>query len=117
MVIFAIIKKNKGSANKRIEKGLDADGFCDIPQIQEWKFDLMSNILFDKILNDKERIKDLAYSLIDKVISEDEINNEIQDKILSIEKKISNNAEKKNRLLDGYLNGLIEKKDFVIKKK
>ena len=75
-------QKNKGSANKRIEKGLDADGFCDIPQIQEWKFDLMSNILFDKILNDKERIKDLAYSLIDKVISEDEINNEIQDKIL-----------------------------------
>lgn len=110
-------QKNKGSANKRIEKGLDADGFCDIPQIQEWKFDLMSNILFDKILNDKERIKDLAYSLIDKVISEDEINNEIQDKILSIEKKISNNTEKKNRLLDGYLNGLIEKKDFVIKKK
>ena len=42
---------------------------------------------------------------------------EIQDKILSIEKKISNNTEKKNRLLDGYLNGLIEKKDFVIKKK
>ena len=31
-------QKNRGAASKRKAKGLDTEGYCDIPQIQEWKF-------------------------------------------------------------------------------
>lgn len=110
-------QKNKGSAKKRISKGMDADGFCDIPQIQEWKFDLMSNILFKTLLNDKEKIKEIAFNLLDSILSEPKINNDLQEEITSLEKRLRFNEDKMNKLLDVYLNGIVEKKDYVIKKK
>lgn len=109
-------QKNKGSAKKRKLNGLDSTGFCDIPQIQEWKFDLMANILFKKILSDKDKIMEIAYQVIDNVITEVSSNDELEEEKRELENKISNLINKKERLLDGYINGIIDKDDFVKKK-
>ena len=53
-----------GSARKRLKEGLDPNGYCDVPQIQEWKLELMICILLKNILKDKEKMKNIIKNFL-----------------------------------------------------
>lgn len=57
IVINAIIKKNNGSGEARKKMGLDYEGYCDSPQVSEWKLELMGTVLFSKIIHDDDIVE------------------------------------------------------------
>ena len=109
-------QKRLGSTKTRIKKGLDISDSCDTPVVQEWKLILMSNIIFNTIWNDKERIIEMANQLIEETIQEDSYQNDIKEEIVHNENKISGYQLKMQKLLDMYLNDMIDKDNYLLKK-
>lgn len=109
-------QKNNGSAIKRMKEGLDPNGYCDIPQIQEWKLELMMNILINKILKDKEKVLKISEEILLESIKSINIDESLSREINSIilNQKYSNDRLRK--LVDGYVEGMIPQKIYLTKK-
>lgn len=105
-----------GSTQTRIKKGLDISESCNTSIIQEWKLIIMSNIIFDTIWNDKERIIEIANQLIDETIKDDNLESEINEEFSYNKEKISTYQKKLDKLVDMYLNDMIDKENYLIKK-
>ena len=71
-------QKNEGSLKTRLKRGLSTEGACDTAFVQEWKLELMANVVFNFIWGDKERIVDISYKLIDETINYLEYNDDIE---------------------------------------
>lgn len=110
-------KKNLGSSKTREKKGLPIDGTCDVSLIQEWKLNVMARALFEVIYTDKEQIINVINELIDNTINENNNYEEIQSKINSYLKKIEKEKNKIDKLLEMYLSDMIEKENYIKKKK
>lgn len=109
-------QRRLGSTQTRIKKGLDISDSCNISVTQEWKLIVMSNIIFDTIWNDKERIIEMANQLIDETIKDDDLQNELNDELKYNEDKISGYQKKLEKLVDMYLNDMIDKDNYLLKK-
>ncbi len=110
-------QKNMGSLRSRQKKGLNTDGVCDTPMVQEWKLYLMANVIFNLIWDDKEQIISIANKLIDETIIEEDYSNEINEKIFNNNKKIEFYKNKHSKLLELYLSEMINKDIYIRKKK
>ena len=109
-------QKNYGNLKTRSEKGLDTIDSCDVPFVQEWKLLLMSNVIFNTIWNDKERLIGIANEIIESSLKENEYNNEIDSEINELEVKLNGLKRKNEKLVDMYLNDMLEKSEFEPKK-
>lgn len=109
-------QKNEGSARTRIKKGLEVGNACNTSLIQEWKLNLMARALFDVIYNDKEQLIDIINTLIDESINNDNSNEEIEKELNYYNKKIENTNNKIDKLLEIYLNDMIEQEKYTKKK-
>ena len=109
-------QKNHGSLNYRRKKGLDTADACASPIIVEWKLKLMANIIFDIIWNNKKKIIEVANNIIEKTIQNDSINQFMDEEIMECESKIALNKNKLDRIVDMYINELIDKESFIKKK-
>lgn len=105
-----------GSSQTRMKRGLDTSESCNISIVQEWKLVLMANVIFDVIWNDKERIIDMANQLIDETIKDDDFQNEYLKELEENKNKILTYEKKKRKLIDMYLNDLIDKENYKAKK-
>lgn len=110
-------QKNNGSKKVRLKRGLDITGACDEHLVQEWKLEVMANVIFKTIWDDTETIVKVANNLIEETVNQEDINNEIQEEIYSCNNKIKVNQDKLDKLLDMYLNELVEKDKYIVKKK
>ena len=110
-------QKNEGSGRKRIELGLNADGFCNVPITQEWKLELMATMIFKKLLKDNARLKEIAFKAIENVITEDNVDDGINSEISILNSKLDSNRIKKEKLLNTYIEGFIEKEIYISKLK
>ena len=88
---------------------------CDMPYIQEWKLDLMANIIFKELCRGKTRIIKMANNLIDTKIKSCLVSDSNYE-IVGYNNKKSMIENKKQRLIDLYLNQLITKEEFNSKK-
>ena len=61
---------NNGSAGKRQELGLDTEGYCDMPSVNETKLDVMAAVLFDTIMEDKEDVIEEAVKTLNETLKE-----------------------------------------------
>lgn len=109
-------QKNHGSLNYRIKKGLDTADACSTPIIAEWKLKLTANVIFDIIWNNKTRIIKIANDIIDQTIQKNSINLIVNDEIEEYENRIASNKNKLDRIVDMYVNELIDKESFMKKK-
>ena len=109
-------QKNHGSLNYRIKKGMDIRDACSTPIIAEWKLKLMANIIFDMIWNNKQKIIKIANDIIEQSIQNNSINQFMDEEILECENKIDLNKNKLDKLVDMYVNELIDKESFMKKK-
>lgn len=110
-------QKNIGSTKYREKQGLDLTDSCDIPIVQEWKLKLMATVIFNSIWHDKNQIIDLANQLIDEVITEDESVSEIDSNLKRLSIRIDNTKSKIDKLLNMYLDSLIDQGEYIEKKK
>lgn len=109
-------QRRVGSTQTRLKKGLDISDSCNTSIVQEWKLIIMSNIIFDTIWNDKERIIEMANQLIDETIKDDNLENEVNEEINYNNEKISTYQKKLAKLVDMYLNDMIDKDNYLVKK-
>lgn len=108
-------QKNTGFANVRKRQGVDLEGACGIPSVQEWKLTLIANNLFSRLCNDKERIIKIANKLIETNIVEEQ--KEDNGEVEIIDKKIETHKFKLSKLLDLFLADTITKEEYTHKKK
>lgn len=107
-------QKNNGSLKNRSDHNLDISNSCSIPLIQEWKLSIIVNSVFSLFCDDKERIINIANKLLeenidDKVSSDNEEINDLNNKLFNAQKKL-------DKLLDLYLNDMISKDLYIAKK-
>lgn len=110
-------QKNNGSLNARKKRGLCIEGACDIPLVQEWKLYLIANVIFDSIWKDKDKIIVIANKLIEDTLKDNIYLEEIDLDIKTNMKKIDGLNKKSEKLLELYLNELIKKDEYILKKK
>lgn len=105
-----------GSTQTRLKRGLDVSESCNTSIVQEWKLIVMSNIIFDTIWNDKERIIEMANNLIDETIKDNDLATEINSELSYNNEKISTYQKKLEKLVEMYLNDMIDKENYLLKK-
>jgi len=109
-------QKNIGSLKTRLNRGLSIEGACDITLVQEWKLVLMSNVIFNFIWHDKEKIVEIANNLIDDTINKVENNDEIDAEVKTNISKIETYNKKLEKLVEMYLSEMIGRDDYQKKK-
>ena len=109
-------QKNNGSLNYRIKKGLDTTNACCTPIIAEWKLKLIANKIFDIIWNNKSKIIKIANDIIEQTIQNSSLNQFMDDEIKEYENRINSNVNKLDRIVDMFVNELIDKESFIKKK-
>ena len=77
----------------------------------------MANMIFKKLLKDNERLKEIAFKAIENVITEDNIDDGINSEISILNSKLDSNRIKKDKLLNTYIEGFIEKEIYISKLK
>ena len=109
-------QKNNGSYDNRKKKGLDTTGACSTPYVQEWKLVLMANIIFTKLLKDKERLIEICNSIVNEAINKKKNMTESEFNEENVGKRINANCIKIENLLDMCLNGYISKDEYKKKR-
>ena len=109
-------QKNHGSLNYRIKKGLDTSDACCTPIMAEWKLKLIANVIFDIIWNNKSKIIKIASEIIEQTIQNSSLNKFMDDEIKEYENRIDSNIKKLDRIVDMFVNELIDKESFIKKK-
>lgn len=109
-------QKNNGSLNYRAKKGLDINNACSTPIVVEWKLKFMANMIFDAICNNKNKVIEIASNIIDEAIKNESVEQFMNDDIKECESRISSNKLKLDKIIDMYLNELIDKDSYIKKK-
>ena len=60
-----------GTYESRKKKGLSLDGICQSPTVPEWKLQMMANLIFREYLWDREKVLNLANSILEAHFSEE----------------------------------------------
>ena len=105
-------QKNDGSIRKRQKLGLDTDGYCDVPIIQEWKLKLMGTLVLKKLIAEKDSIRKMAIAGIDDDFTKNKIEDNIEKEIKVINNKIKSIQDKKENLLSIFLDSMITKEQY-----
>lgn len=89
-----------GSYESRKKRGLPLDGICQTPMIPEWKLQMMANLIFRNYLSDKQKVLDLANSMLEAHIADSE---KETDNTAEILRQKNEELEKLNKKLDNYI--------------
>lgn len=101
---------NNGSKQTRIDAGLDADKYCDMGTIADWKFDLMLHELLKALnLNNDDLIKKAYNQFENSYTKETKEARELRD----AEAKLRKIRIKLENLTEMRVNGEIDKQEFM----
>lgn len=76
----------------------------------------MANIIFDTICNNKNKIIEIASNIIDEAIKNESVEQFMDEDIKEYESRISSNKLKLDKIVDMYINELIDKDSYIKKK-
>ena len=102
---------NNGSAEKRQELGLDTEGYCDMPSVNETKLDVMAAVLFDNIIENKEDVIEEAVKTLNETLKE--IRTESKRDFSGYQMRIEKAEKKLDTLLAMRADGEISKEEYV----
>lgn len=94
----------------RLANGLPLEGACDRKSISEWYLELMIKDILEEMWGFRKESVIKAFELIKDSFVDDEIDN--RSKVTELESKIEKYQIKISRLIDGYTDGLIDKKEY-----
>lgn len=105
---------NNRKKSFRVKNGLDAEGYCDVPSICEWKLDFMLKHILQKIWeNPKQTITALTETIKESYVEGQESNTELG----CLKRELERLKCRKERLLDMRLDNQIEENAFEEKRK
>ena len=108
---------NKGSKTERERQGVSTEGICDSPFIQGWKLEMMAEKIFERYIENANKVMDLSYSMLEKHIADEEEIPDNSDVIERKEQEHENLQRKKENLIEMRVEGDIDKDLFREKKK
>lgn len=105
---------NNRKKSFRVKNGLDAEGYCDVPSICEWKLDFMLKHILQKIWkNPKQTITVLTETIKENYVEGQESNTELG----CLKRELERLKCRKERLLDMRLDNQIEESAFEEKRR
>lgn len=107
---------NRGSVAKRMNKGISIEHSCDSPYIQGWKLEMMAEHIFERYIENADKVMNLSYLMLEKHIADQE---ELPDNTEVIQRKqreIDRLMKKRANLIEMRAEGDIDKDLFHAKK-
>ena len=106
---------NRGSLKTRINKGLSTEIGCDIPQVPEWKLEMMAKYIFSTYIKDAPRVLGIAEQILIKHINDkcDVVDN--SDKIKRLKAELSKLNKKADTYVEMRADGEISKEVYKSK--
>lgn len=102
-----------GTVSSRLKRGLPIDGICQSPMIAEWKLQMMANYIFRYFLNNKEKVLEIANSLLENHITDTEVVQKDNSKLIEQKQRELDRATTKRRnLIDLLSGGDITREEF-----
>lgn len=96
----------------RIENGLDATGFCDVPSICEWKLDYMAKVIFQRLWkNQNNSIMEIIGNVEENYVEEKEEHSK-EYEIEKLQRELERLKTRKNNLLDMRLDDWIDEVEY-----
>lgn len=108
---------NRGSPTERKKRGLSVTDACDTPFIPGWKMEMMASHLFKKYICNAEDTLQLAYSLLEQHIDDQEEVPDNSDAIRRKQSEIDKLNKKLANLIEMREDGDIDKEYFRERKK
>ena len=103
---------NRGSIREREKRGLSVEGHCDSPFIQGWKLEMMAEKIFGRYIENADAVMDLAYSMLEKHIADQEDIPDYTEEIKHKESEIERLSKKRVNLIEMRAEGDIDKELF-----
>ena len=104
-----------GSYESRKKKGLPLDGICRTPMIPEWKLQMMAKYIFRNFLSEKDKVLELANSMLEAHIGDKEDEVDYTPDIERKNKELEKLKSKLDSLIDMRAEGEITKEIFAEK--
>ncbi len=101
-----------GSYRTRKNKGLSLEGICQTPMIPQWKLQMMANVIFREFLNNKERVLELANSMLREHIADDEEEDDTQQLIAEKKAELERLKRKRDNLVDMRMEDVLSREEF-----
>lgn len=99
-----------GSVTTRKRKGLSTEGICTTKMVQQWKLEVMADLIFQKFWNDRDGVIAIANEMLDRFYTEDNDKaSEQAKKIAELNKSLEISEKKYDNLIDMRMAGEIEK--------
>lgn len=81
---------------------------CDIKELPEWKLKLMAEFIFKALTKDSENRKELSNRLLKGVKIEDDLEQDLKNKINKLKVQVDEITSKLDKILDMYMNELVD---------
>lgn len=107
---------NRGSVAKRLNKGISIEHSCESPYIQGWKLEMMAEQVFDRYIENADKVMDLSYTMLEKHIADQKELPDNTDVIQRKQGEIEKLMNKRTNLIEMRAEGDIDKEMFRSKK-
>lgn len=108
---------NRGSHTQRQRKGLSTADSCDTPMFPSWKLEMMASHLFKRYIHNAEDTLQIAYSLLEQHINDQEEAPDNRDEIQRKQAEIDGLNKKLANLIEMRADGDIDRDYFRDRKK
>lgn len=102
---------NNGNKKKRVELGLDAEGYCDSRMIADWKLDFMAKSLLEHLWTDRKESVLLALDLIKRYYRDERVTSGKGD-TAAIQAKLNKATTRLQNLIAMRADGEITKDEY-----
>ncbi len=102
---------NNGNKKKRVELGLDTEGYCDSRMIADWKLDFMAKSLLEHLWTDRKESVLLALDLIKRYYRDERVTSGKSD-TAAIQAKLNKATTRLQNLIAMRADGEISKDEY-----
>lgn len=99
-----------------MNKGISIEHSCESPYIQGWKLEMMAEQVFDRYIENADKVMDLSYAMLEKHIADQEELPDNTDVIRRKQGEIEKLMNKRTNLIEMRAEGNIDKEMFRSKK-
>lgn len=110
------IDRIKALEDERLNKGISIEHTCDSPYLQGWKLEMIAEKIFERYIENADKVMNLSYSMLEKHIADQEALPDNADVIQRKQSEIDQLAEKRSNLIEMRAEGDIDKGLFRCKR-
>lgn len=107
---------HNGSYESRKRRGLSTEGYCKTPMVPLWKLQMMAKYIFRNYLSQKDKVLELANSILEAHITDTEESVDNSAQIEDYKRELERVSRRIDNLIEMRSDGEIDKADFIKRK-